>query len=82
MYVELLHRIVLNFLDFYVAVDAIPRDGKEDHYCQCAAHGDWCRLVSESEPSAWGALVFWNRKQSKVVGAVTISDEKHVPYRD
>jgi hypothetical protein len=74
MYVELLHRIVLNFLDFYVAVDAIPRDGKKDHYCQCAAHGDWRRLVSESEPSTWGALIFWNRKQINVPGAVTISD--------
>jgi len=27
MYVELLHRIVLNFLDLYVAVDSVPRDG-------------------------------------------------------
>jgi hypothetical protein len=27
MYVELLHRIILNFLDLYVTVDAISRDG-------------------------------------------------------
>jgi hypothetical protein len=59
--VELLHGIILNFLDLDIAIDAIPGDGKEDYYSQRAAHGDWSGLVSECETSARRALVHCNR---------------------